>query len=64
MVDSNTMVDSKTVVGSDPHIPSHPSSHPQFCREVESDCSNYQDDGAWPVLLDDYVEWYKEKHSS
>mmetsp|Transcript_36097 Transcript_36097/g.81916 ORF Transcript_36097/g.81916 Transcript_36097/m.81916 type:complete len:223 (-) Transcript_36097:303-971(-) len=36
----------------------------QFCREVESDCSNYQDDGAWPVLLDDYVEWYKEKHSS
>jgi len=34
----------------------------QFCREVEPDCSNYQDDGAWPVLLDDYVEWYHENH--
>ncbi|KAL1508630.1 hypothetical protein AB1Y20_004726 [Prymnesium parvum] len=33
----------------------------QFCREVEPDCSNYQDDGAWPVLLDDYVEWYQKQ---
>ena len=29
----------------------------QFCHEIEPDCSNYQDDGAWPLLLDDYVEW-------
>jgi len=36
----------------------------QFMREVDADCSNYQDDGAWPVLLDDYVEWYQEKHRS
>ena len=34
----------------------------QFCNEVEPNCSNYQDDGAWPLLLDDYVEWYREKH--
>jgi len=33
----------------------------QFCNEIEPDCSNYQDDGAWPLLLDDYVEWYREK---
>ena len=36
----------------------------QFCREVDPDTSNYQDDGAWPVLLDDYVDWYKEEHKS
>tara|TARA_B110001452_G_scaffold92158_1_gene75985 strand:+ start:197 stop:460 length:264 start_codon:yes stop_codon:yes gene_type:complete len=29
----------------------------QFCREIAADCSNFQDDGAWPLLLDDYVEW-------
>eukprot|EP00322_Chrysochromulina_rotalis_P016846 CAMPEP_0115855222 /NCGR_PEP_ID=MMETSP0287-20121206/14431_1 /TAXON_ID=412157 /ORGANISM="Chrysochromulina rotalis, Strain UIO044" /LENGTH=221 /DNA_ID=CAMNT_0003309369 /DNA_START=13 /DNA_END=678 /DNA_ORIENTATION=- len=32
-----------------------------FCNEISSDCSNFQDDGAWPLLLDDYVEWYREK---
>lgn len=36
----------------------------EFCREVDPDCSNYQDDGAWPVLLDDYVEWYQENSKS
>ena len=35
-----------------------------FCREVQPDCSNYNDDGAWPLLLDDYVEWYREKHGA
>jgi len=29
----------------------------QFCREIDPDCGNFQEDGAWPVLLDDYVEW-------
>ncbi len=29
----------------------------QFCREITPDCANFQDDGAWPLLLDDYVEW-------
>jgi len=28
-----------------------------FCTEISPDCSNYQDDGAWPLLLDEYVEF-------
>ena len=33
----------------------------QFFLEIEADCSNYADDGAWPLLLDDYVEWVREQ---
>jgi len=33
----------------------------QFVRQVKPDVSNYQDDGAWPLLLDEYVEWKREK---
>ena len=33
----------------------------QFCREITPDCANFQDDGAWPLLLDDYVEWRREQ---
>jgi len=33
----------------------------QFCREIHPDCDNFQDDGAWPLLLDDYVEWRREQ---
>uniref|UniRef100_A0A7S4BKY9 Defective in cullin neddylation protein n=1 Tax=Chrysotila carterae TaxID=13221 RepID=A0A7S4BKY9_CHRCT len=33
----------------------------QFCREIDSTCSNFQDDGAWPVLLDDFVEWQRSQ---
>ena len=32
-----------------------------FLVEITPDCANYQDDGAWPLLLDDYVEWRREK---
>lgn len=35
-----------------------------FCNEIAPDCSNFQDDGAWPLLLDDYVEWYREKEEA
>ena len=33
-----------------------------FANDVESDMGNYDEDGAWPVLIDEFVEWYKEKH--
>ena len=32
-----------------------------FFQEIQPDCSNYADDGAWPLLLDDYVEWRRER---
>ena len=36
----------------------------QFCREIEPDTSNFQDDGAWPLLLDEFVEWRREKDAA
>jgi len=33
-----------------------------FCTDVDANMSNYDDDGAWPVMIDDFVEWYREKH--
>jgi len=32
-----------------------------FFAEIKPDCSNYQDDGAWPLLLDEYVDQRREK---
>jgi len=32
-----------------------------FFQEVDDDCGNYNEDGAWPLLLDDFVEWHREK---
>lgn len=34
----------------------------EFSRQVAPDLSNYDEDGAWPVMLDEFVEWYKEHH--
>jgi len=39
----------------------------EFSRSVSPDLSNYDEDGAWPVLLDEFVDWYRRnvlsKHS-
>ena len=31
----------------------------RFSREVRPDLSNYSDNPAWPLLLDNFVEWLK-----
>lgn len=33
----------------------------EFNRTVKSDLSNYDVDGAWPVMLDEFVEWYNNR---
>ncbi|KAJ1944129.1 DCN1-like protein 5, partial [Linderina macrospora] len=31
----------------------------ELSRSLRPDMSNYDDNGAWPVLFDDFVEWAK-----
>jgi len=33
----------------------------EFSRSIQPDLSNYDEDGAWPVLLDEFVEWLKSR---
>jgi len=32
----------------------------EFSRTIKDDMSNYDENGAWPVLLDEYCEWARE----
>ena len=32
----------------------------EFSRSVAPDLSNYDEDGAWPVLLDEFVSWFRK----
>eukprot|EP01095_Lingulamoeba_sp_RSL-Kostka_P007067 TRINITY_DN2233_c0_g3_i1.p1 TRINITY_DN2233_c0_g3~~TRINITY_DN2233_c0_g3_i1.p1 ORF type:complete len:271 (-),score=88.22 TRINITY_DN2233_c0_g3_i1:442-1254(-) len=34
----------------------------EFCLTINEDLSNYDDNGCWPVMLDEFVEWLQEKH--
>ncbi|KAI0318430.1 Cullin binding-domain-containing protein [Amylostereum chailletii] len=36
----------------------------EFCESVHPDLSNYEADGAWPSMLDDFVAWKKAKECS
>ncbi len=33
------------------------------CLQVGVDCSNYDEGHAWPLLLDNYVEWLEARRS-
>ncbi|KAJ7915515.1 potentiating neddylation domain-containing protein, partial [Mycena leptocephala] len=33
----------------------------EFCRTVKPTLHDYEADGAWPTLLDDFVAWKKAK---
>lgn len=34
----------------------------EFSRHIAADLSNYDEDGAWPVLLDEFVDWFRRQH--
>lgn len=36
----------------------------RFVHEVKPDCSNYDENQAWPLLMDNYVEWRRERNGS
>ncbi|KAL2642127.1 hypothetical protein R1flu_009714 [Riccia fluitans] len=36
----------------------------RFCEEIKPDLSNYDENQAWPLLLDNFVEWARSGRSS
>ena len=35
----------------------------EFSRQIDPSLRNYDEDGAWPVLLDEFVEWMRSSES-
>jgi len=33
----------------------------EFSRTIKADLSNYDENGAWPVLLDEYCDWARDR---
>ncbi|KIJ17126.1 hypothetical protein PAXINDRAFT_73516 [Paxillus involutus ATCC 200175] len=33
----------------------------EFCRVINTNLDNYETDGAWPTMLDDFVTWKRNK---
>ncbi|KAH0830318.1 Cullin binding-domain-containing protein [Lanmaoa asiatica] len=33
----------------------------EFCRTINGELANYEADGAWPTMLDDFVVWKRDK---
>ena len=36
----------------------------EFASTIKADLSNFDEDEAWPVLIDDFVMWAKEQQKS
>jgi len=36
----------------------------EFCKTIQPDFSNYDEDGAWPVIFDEWVTWAKTQKSA
>lgn len=36
----------------------------EFSKSVSHDLKNYDEDGAWPVLLDEFVDWFRKKQAA
>lgn len=44
-----------------PPAPNPPPTNPPILQQIKPDFSNYDESAAWPYLLDEFVEYMKEK---
>jgi hypothetical protein len=46
-----------TSVAPETRIPQCHTQMLEFCRDTQPDLSNFEADGAWPTIIDDFVRW-------